>query len=494
MAEMRVLVIDDEESIVGICRVALQRLGMDVETSTTAADALKKFQESDFDLVIVDWVLPDASGLSLFQAMREHRPQLLGILITGQSVPETAQEALEAGFWAYLPKPFTVTELRGIVERAAAYVKAIREQERLTLMVSLSEIAMQIAHSLELDEVLQGILQVAYQQTQADKVSLMVVDASVSPPRLRIIAAQGLPKDLLSVEVPIGEGIAGQVAQTGEPLLVNTRTIQYLQAMPLRYQGAGSALCLPLKVGHRVVGVLNLTRLKAERPFTESDIRLYLVLAAQAALVIENAQLHQRLREGHLAALASFARYAESMEPYRQGHAERVSASAKLLGEKAGLSRKEAEQLRVAGLAYDLGLLWVPKEILNKLSPLTEREWDIVRQHPLWSLELVERQALLTEDVAKAVLHHHERFDGTGYPHGLKGEQIPFGARLLAIADTFDAITHDRPYRPAYPKEQAVAEMRHIAGTHLDPALTDLFLTEVLPKVSDGNSGRCSGA
>ncbi len=478
MAEVRVLVVDDEESILGICRVALQRLGMEVETSTTAAEALAKVKGSEFDLAIVDWALPDASGLALFQKMQEHRPQLLGILITGQSVPDTAQEALETGFWSYLPKPFTVTELRATVERALTYMEAIRERERLKLMVSLSELAMQVAHSLELDEVLQGILQVARQQTQADKVSLMVIDPSVSPPCLRLVAAQGLPTDLLSVEVPIGEGIAGQVAQTGEPLLVNTQTIQYLQAMPLRYQGAGSALCLPLKVGHRVVGVLNLTRLKAESPFTESDIRLYLVLAAQAALAVENAQLHRRLREGHLAALASFARYAETMEPYRKGHAERVSASAKLLAETAGLSPKEAENLRVAGLAYDLGLLLVPKEILNKPSHLTEQEWNTLRQHPLWSLELVGRQALLTDEVTQAILHHHERFDGTGYPQGLKGEQIPFSARLLAVADTFDAITHDRPHRAAYPKEQAVAEMRRIAGTQLDPALTDLFVTE----------------
>ncbi|MFA0781816.1 HD domain-containing phosphohydrolase [Fervidibacter sacchari] len=485
MADLRVLIVDDEESTVAICKFALQRLGMEVETALTASEALAKVRQEAFDLAVVDWLLPDGSGMALFRMMREHLPQLVGILITGQNVADTNREALEAGFWAFLPKPFTISEFQATVERAAAYIRAIRERERLELMMSLSEVAQQIATSLELEEVLQRILHVALQQARADKVSIMLVDQSTSPPRLRLVAAEGLSPDLLSIEVPVGEGIAGQVVITGAPLLINAQTIHQFSPSALHYQGAGSALCLPLKVGNRVVGVLNLTRLTYDRPFSESDIRLYLVLAAQAALAIENAQLHQKIREGYIAALASFCKFAETLMPYRQGHSIRVGIYAKRLAEVVGLDKQEAEQLRIAALMQDLGLLKVPKEVLMKPGRLTDDEWQLVKQHPIWSLEIVDPPAVLTETIEAAVKHHHERFDGSGYPDGLKGEQIPLPARLLAVADTFDALCSERPYRPAYSTEQALEEMRKVAGSQLDPDLADAFIQSV---VDGGNS------
>jgi len=479
MADLRVLIVDDEESTVAICKFALQRLGLEVDSALSAKEALAKVRQEAFDLAIVDWMLPDGSGIVLFRMMREHLPQLVGILITGQNVADTNREALEAGFWAFLPKPFTISELQATVERAASYIRAIRERERLELMISLSEAAYQVAVSLDMDEVLQSIVRIASQQSGADKVSVMLVDETCSPPRLRLVAAEGLSPDLLSLEVPLGEGIASQAVLSGMPVLINAHTIQQLAPSVLHYQGMGSALCLPLKVQNRIVGVLNLTRLSSERPFSESDIRLYLVLAAQAALAIENAQLHQKVREGYISALASFARYAETLLPYRQGHSARVGIYAQRLAETLGWKQKEAQHLRIAALIQDLGLLKVPREILAKPGPLTEDEWQWVRQHPLWSLELVDPPALLTETVQEAVKYHHERFDGTGYPERRRGQEIPLPARILTVADTFDALCSERPHRPAFSPFQALQEMRRVAGSHLDPDLTEAFVQVV---------------
>lgn len=484
MLDLRVLIVDDEESTVAICKFALQRMGMNVDTALSATEAMNKVRQEAYDLAVVDWLLPDGSGLILFRMMKEYLPHLVGILITAHNIIETNREALEAGFWAFLPKPFTIAEFQATIERASAYIKAIREKERLELMISLSEVAQQIATSLEIEEVLQRILHVALQQSGADKVSIMLVDHSTSPPRLRLVAAEGLSPDLLSTEVSIGEGIAGQVVLTGLPLLINAQTIQQFPPHTLHYQGAGSALCLPLKVGKRVVGVLNLTKLTSERPFSESDIRLYLILAAQAALAVENAQLHQKVREGYLAALASFCKYAENLMPYRQGHSMRVGIYAKRLAEVIGMEKQEAEQLRIAALMQDIGLLLVPKEVLNKPGKLTEEEWQLVRQHPLWSLELVDPPAILTETIKFAVKHHHERFDGRGYPEGLKGEDIPLSARLLAVADTFDALCSERPHRPAYSLENALKKIREVTGSQLDPNLTEAFFQVVTESVS----------
>lgn len=483
MVPLRALIVDDEDSVLVICSTVLKRLGIETETAATAAEGRAKARAIPFDLALIDWLLPDGSGVTLFEELRRYAPQLIGILITGQNAPETVREAFEVGFWAFLPKPFTLTELRGIVERAAAHIQAIRERERLSLMVSLSEVAMKFMGSLRLDEVVRAILRVAYEQTGTDRVSLMLVGPS-DPPHLQLIGAFGLPEEFLKAHIPVGEGIAGRVVETGEPILLNTQTVHLLSGLPLRYQGRGSALCLPLKTGDRIIGVLNLTKLGDDRPFTESDIRLYFFLATQAAIAIENARLHQRVWEGHLASLRSFARYAENREPYREGHAERVGTYAQKLAEAVGFSPAEAEQLLIAGLIHDLGLLHVPEKILRKPSPLNEEEWALVRSHPQESLNLMERQAFLSEAAVKAVRYHHERYDGRGYPEGLKGDAIPIEGRLLSVADTFDALTHDRPYRPAYPLKEAVAEMQRVSGTQLDPDLTDLFLREVVPDLS----------
>jgi HD-GYP domain-containing protein (c-di-GMP phosphodiesterase class II) len=155
------------------------------------------------------------------------------------------------------------------------------------------------------------------------------------------------------------------------------------------------------------------------------------------------------------------------------------------LAEVVGLSKQEAEQLRIAALMQDLGLLKVPKEVLMKPGRLTDNEWQLVKQHPIWSLELIDPPAILTETIEAAVKHHHERFDGDGYPDRLKGEQIPLPARLLAVADTFDALCSERPYRPAYSTEQALEEMRKVSGSQLDPDLTDAFIQSV---ADGGNS------
>ncbi len=476
MSNLKVLVVDDEETTVTFCKFILQRLNIEPEIALTAKEALNKVRQEAFDIAIVDWLLPDGSGLVLFKMMREHLPQLLGILITGQNLPDVNREALEAGFWAFLPKPFTVAEFQMIIEQAQSYIKAIRERERLELMMSLNEISQQITESIELDEVLERILNASLHHSGADKVSIMLFDQESTQPRLKLVAAKGLPTDLISIEVPVGESIAGQVALTGLPILINAQTIRQLSSYKLHYQGAGSALCLPLKVGENVIGVLNMTRLKSERSFSESDIRLYLTLSTYAALAIKNAQLHQKFREGYLAAIASFCKYIENLMPYRKGHSMRVGTYAQRLAEAIGMGKSIVEQLRIAALIQDLGLLQVPREILMKPGNLTSEEWQFVRQHPLWSLELIDPKAILTETIKVIVKHHHERFDGTGYPDGLKGEEIPLPARLLAVVDTFSALRSERPYRPAYSMEQALTEMKRVAGSQLDPQLIDALI------------------
>lgn len=164
---------------------------------------------------------------------------------------------------------------------------------------------------------------------------------------------------------------------------------------------------------------------------------------------------------------------------YTFGHSERVADLAVLLGNQLGLEEKEISMLRYGALLHDIGKIEIAREILNKQSQLTEKEWAILKQHPTWGAQIIKPISSLKEAVPM-VLYHHENFNGTGYPTGLEGDDIPLGARILRIADSFDAMIINRPYRKGRTKHEAVAEVKKLAGTRYDPNLTAIFAEAVL--------------
>ncbi|MDI6784551.1 MAG: HD-GYP domain-containing protein, partial [bacterium] len=183
-----------------------------------------------------------------------------------------------------------------------------------------------------------------------------------------------------------------------------------------------------------------------------------------------------------LQAVLSLAKVVEFKDPYTRGHSERVKEYALAIAQQLGLSRKEIDELSYAALLHDIGKISVSSAILNKRDRLTPEEYRIIYQHPVVG-EIIVRDIELLTNVAPAIRHHHERFDGNmigvdypGYPDGLSGENIPLVARILAVADVFDAMTSDRPYRLAVPKDKAVAEMNSKAGSQFDPKIITAFL------------------
>ena len=173
--------------------------------------------------------------------------------------------------------------------------------------------------------------------------------------------------------------------------------------------------------------------------------------------------------------IAAMANAIEAKDQYTEGHNERVSNLAVLLAETAGLGPKQIEQVRMGGILHDIGKIGIPDKVLNKHGPLDEDEFEMIRSHPRQGEKILLPLRSLKE-VGDIVLHHHERFDGRGYPEGLAGEEIPLHARIVAIADSFDAMTTDRPYRKALSFEKAVEELTLGAGSMWDPQLVVLFI------------------
>lgn len=186
-------------------------------------------------------------------------------------------------------------------------------------------------------------------------------------------------------------------------------------------------------------------------------------------------QLYQRTQRAIGQSLLGLANALEAKDAYTRGHSERVGAWGRALGEALGLATADAESIAQAGLLHDIGKIGVPEAVLTKTGPLTEIEWRAMRRHPVVGAQIVAPFDFLAVG-ALIIRHHHERWDGSGYPDGLAGEAIPLGARIVAVADVYDALTSDRPYRPALPVSEARARLVAGAGITLDACVVAAFL------------------
>ena len=224
----------------------------------------------------------------------------------------------------------------------------------------------------------------------------------------------------------------------------------------------------------RKIGVLNATD-KPDGGFTKDDLR-ELEFASEATAISLSSQLTCRdLERANLAAIITLALAVEAKDPYTHGHSLRVEVWATAIGRALGLIGARLQMLSYAAELHDIGKLAVPDSILKANRRLTESEWAAIREHPRRGTELIKHLTFL-KGAEPAILYHHERLDGSGYPQGLVGNQIPLEARILAVVDAYDAMTSARAYRPAMPPEVATAELRRCTGTQFDPEVVDACL------------------
>jgi putative nucleotidyltransferase with HDIG domain len=198
-------------------------------------------------------------------------------------------------------------------------------------------------------------------------------------------------------------------------------------------------------------------------------------VASSIAVALKDAGVSQALEDPDLQVLATVGAAAEIKDRYIRGHPERTSGVAAALAEEMGLSSEQVRNIKIAGLLHDIGKITVSESILNKPGKLTKLEFANIKDHPIVGATLVS-QVKGFEQLIPIVRHHHERFDGKGYPDGLAGEEIPLEARIMSVVDVFDALTHERSYRQGLSSEEATAEMEHGAGTQFDPVVLEAFL------------------
>jgi HD-GYP domain-containing protein (c-di-GMP phosphodiesterase class II) len=364
----------------------------------------------------------------------------------------------------------------GQVSQAITKARLFERSQRQVAELSLiNELSKAINSSLDLDNVLEYATTMLSTILEAESGSLMLLDRARQS--LRIVCSKGLDAALVErVDFKVGEGIAGWVAEHRKPVLLADagRDPRYLEldGTPKSF----SMICAPIVHKDAVVGVINFERsLAHKRPFVVEDLELLSTLAGQAAMAIENAKLYRNLIQVHFETIQSLANALEAKDPYTHGHSRRVSKDAVRMAQRLDLPPKVIETIRNAAMLHDIGKIGVRDAVLLKPGRLDDEEYSHIKRHAALGATILEHVGHLRE-VAGMVRHHHERIDGNGYPHRLKGEEIPLGSRIICIADAFDAMITTRPYREGMSLEHAVAELAANRGTQFDAPLVDLFI------------------
>ena len=244
-----------------------------------------------------------------------------------------------------------------------------------------------------------------------------------------------------------------------------------------------SSICLvPLLVDSEALGLLVLGKERgaAREPFHEENVRLAVLIADQTASAISRARLTNQLASNYLDTVLALAKTLEARDPYTGNHSQRMAELSEALAAKLGLPSEEIKIIHWAALLHDIGKIAIPDDILRRPGPLTREEWVVVRKHPEIGAEILMMVPELSK-VAELVKLHHERINGGGYPIGLKGNEIPLGARILAVLDAYSAMTDGRAYRQARSPEEAKEELRRCSGSEFDPQVVDAFLSLISP-------------
>jgi putative nucleotidyltransferase with HDIG domain len=415
-----------------------------------------------------------------------NNPNLLGTVTVGISYDKTLKElrTLKRGLvlgatilGAILALTVLLFLTRSVIKPVKRMTSAFQGDldEKVKKLTSLSDISrsMNIIHKL--DDLLRMVIHSAVRELDADSGSVMLLEKGVS--ELFIHTGKGLSLEShRKNRFRLGEGVAGWAAEKRSPVMIDD-----VQEDPRFVTGRGfpshdSMLCVPLiGASSELLGVINIERGPARPSFGKSELEYLLAISGQAAVAIENVALLQNLEKSYYDTISALAQAVEAKDPYTLGHSDRVTQYAIAIGEEMGLSQEDIAVLRYGATLHDVGKIGIEEAVLNKPGKLTREEFLHMKEHPEIGENIV-RGVDFLQKVRPIIRHHQERHDGKGYPDGLRGDQIPLMVAIVSVADVFDALTSDRPYRKAKPTAEALRMIQEESGMQHNPEVVEAFM------------------
>jgi len=447
---VRILVVDDERQIAELLTGILREEGHDAECVTRPEAALERLRADRYDLLVTDLRMPGMDGMELIAEAQQLDPGLGTLVMTAYSSTETAVDALRRGVTDYLSKPFGVDDIREVLGKFLR-ARGRRREER--------------AHV----ETLSAQVRTAQQSLESK-----VADLTLLHDLTRLIADRDAP--LVECLERLAEHFQAELVLLTEEDRVLARCGQGpetgLRSLARRAHAEGTAMIMPgamaAPVGRGAVVVWG-------GEFDQEHLRVLAITASDLSLAAENDRLRAEQRGAYLGIVTTLIEAVEAKDRFNRGHSRRVADLAVRFGARLGLAERDLDLLGTGAKLHDIGKIGIPEAILNKNGKLTDEEFDAIKSHPVLAEPLLQPLDFLAE-ARPIVRHHHERWDGRGYPDGLVGDAIPHLAAMLSIVDAYDALTSDRPYRAGMPPDEALGILRSGAGTQWAPDLVDAFV------------------
>ena len=481
------LIVDDEQEIRDLLTRQLELLGeFNVYQAENGLDGLAQFQKlGNVDGVLVDINMPSMDGIEFITRIKKQDSSVVAVVITGFPSMDLIVQAMRAGASDFLTKPFRLHQLRLAMKRLTRERKILLENQLLSKEILAQKALKELNQKLEkkvreqaflytisdtfsriknIQEVYEQLVKLASALTDTNEAKFWIVNYEKKCLMLAAALKGFLDSEreisLNSKELPLVK-----VALEGIPILVDR--------ISQKYPSPSHQLLVPLFIRGEVFGVLGVSSPTSNKKIEDYTFLLHL-LAEKASLTLENLFLYESVIHNLHATLKALVRSLEAKDPYTKEHSRRVTEVAISIATIMGCSPEQLDSLRFAGPLHDIGKIGISDKILMKPEKLTKREYETIKAHPVIGSEIVGHLSLLPEEEA-IIRYHHERWDGKGYPDGLRGEEIPLLSRIIAVADTFDVMTTFRPYRNPFPIDKAVEKIKKLSGSQFDPKVVEAF-------------------
>ncbi len=481
MKKPEILIVDDELNVREVLNEMIHHVyGHSAECAVDGIDGINKVQHNEYDLVFTDLKMPRLNGLDFLKEVKKIKPYLPVVILTAYSTIDNAVNAMKEGASDFVTKPFKLKDLKSIIDRLLNEKSLLSEisdngSSQMTvgrlnskLYKRLQELNTLYFTSTELDEIydnkelFEKIVDIAARLFKVKKVSFGIVEDT----EIRIKRAIGCEEKTLPIKGRIFEKVLNNktchIASFGEANPYNGEPL------------ASPFFSVPFILNGEVFGVLNLSDKADGTTFKDDDIALATAFAKKAGLRIENNALYESFYNNQVNTLKSLIIAIEARDSYTKQHSERMIGYALQIAETMGCTEEIKDAIRFGGYLHDVGKIGVRDTVLLKPGRLNDEEMAQIRMHPVIGDNIIKPLGYFPEE-RLIVRHHHESYDGSGYPDGLAGEEIPFIARIVSVADAYDAMTTARPYRNALSHDSAIAELQRCAGTQFAPDVVRAF-------------------
>ncbi|MCX7677916.1 MAG: response regulator [Spirochaetes bacterium] len=511
--DIKILVVDDEPGVRQVLVNYLSGIGYSVDSAQDGTVALEKLEEESFDLVITDLKMPNMDGRTLLQIMADRYPEIPKLVLTGYSTDGDIIHALQTGASDFITKPIMdFAILQHAVEKAIT-VKKINDERNnfVEQLTQINSVISMLNSGMELEQIFKNLNRSLRRIIPFNRFALAIIDEEKGNVVTKMVESD---REILlrpGDSFPLSDSSLGKVAEVKECMRIDNLE-EYVSKNPkskssrmLLEEGMKSTLAFPLIIENRTRGFLLFASVKPNF-FKEEHIFFLRSLSGQIALSVQRAELLEELEKHtknleELVKRRSFellktqkttifalSKLAEARDADTGAHLDRIRKYSVLIaqilkysGHEDEISNQYLRDLYDSSILHDIGKVGIPDSILLKPGPLSHEEFEIIKGHTIIGYNALKTASEELGDdsflrmAMDITLFHHERWDGLGYPKGLKGNEIPLAARIVTIGDVYDALTTRRPYKKQYPHEHAIEIMKEEQGK-FDPVLFKIFL------------------